>query len=146
HGLLDLGHAQGDALVHGRAARIDVEHVDAVDDVVDLVLLGDPGGGEQDQGVVGEGDDGDAVVGLELADGGPGGVLDALEAALAGAVFLVHRAADVQHQGQVQPHRFTRAAAAGDQFEEGVTGHGLSGDRDAVAVQHALEVDTGFHG
>ncbi len=50
-------------------------------------------GGSSDQGVVREGDDGQGVVGLELLDGGDGRVLDALEAADAGAVFLVHGAA-----------------------------------------------------
>ena len=85
------------------------------------------------------------VVGLELLDGGDGGVLDALEPADAGAVFLVHRAADVEHQGQVEAQRPGGTAAGGDELDQRVAGGGLAGDRDAAAVHHAFDVDLGRH-
>src|SRR5262249_12907116 len=52
--LLDLVHAQLDALVHRRAARINVVHIDLVDCLVDLGFVGDRRGGEEHQGVVGK--------------------------------------------------------------------------------------------
>ena len=86
------------------------------------------------------------VVGLELVDGATGGVLDAFEAADAGAVLLVHGAGDVEHQGQVEAQRLAGAAlAGGDQLDQRVAGGGLAGDRDAVAVHHAFDVDLGRH-
>src|SRR5262249_2564634 len=97
--LLDLPDAHVDAFVHRGPARIDVEHVDAVDRVLDLLLLGDFGRGQDHLAVVGEGDDGEAVVGLEFLDGGQGRVLDAFQPADPGAVFLVHGSANVQNQG-----------------------------------------------
>ena len=93
--------------------------------------------------VVGEGDDGEGVVGLELLDGGEGGLLDAAQAADAGAVFLVHRAADVEDQGEVEGERLAGAAAGRDELDERVAGGGLARDRDAAAVHHALDVDLG---
>src|SRR5205823_5976951 len=47
---LDLVEGQAHAVVHGRAARIDVEHVDLVDDFLDLGFLGDGRGGQQHEG------------------------------------------------------------------------------------------------
>src|SRR5262249_57002068 len=108
--LLDLLHAVEDALVHGRAARVDVEHVDAVDDVLNPGPVRQRGDGQDDLVVVGEGDNGDRVGGLELGQGGDGGLLDALEAADAGAVFLVHGAGDVQDQGEVDAESAAAAA------------------------------------
>ena len=95
--------------VHRGPARIDVEQVDGPDDLFDARPLGDAGGGQDHLGVVGEGDDGERVFGFELVDGAEGGVLDAFEAADAGAVFLVHRAADVEDQGEVQGQRLAGA-------------------------------------
>ena len=43
--LLDFAHAEADALVHRRAARIDFEHVDLLDDILDLVFVGELVGG-----------------------------------------------------------------------------------------------------
>ena len=51
--------------------------------------------------------------GLSLLDGGDGGLLDALEAADAGAVFLVHGAADVEDQGEVEGERLAAPPPAG---------------------------------
>ena len=100
--------------------------------------------GQDDLGVVREGDDGQGVVGLELLDGGDGGLLDAFEAADAGAVFLVHRAADVEHEGEVEAQRLAGAAAGGDELDERIAGGGLALHRDAAAVHHAFDVNLGL--
>ena len=144
HRLLDRVHAVLDAFVHRGAARIDVEHVDGVDGGLDFFLLGDLDGFEDGLGVVGEGDDGDAVFGLELGDGFLHGVLDALESADAGAVFLIHGAADVDDQGQVKPHA-SHSIARRDQLEQGVAGGALALDRNGTAVHHSFDVNLGRH-
>ncbi len=76
-----------------------------------------------------------------------GGVLDALEPGDAGAVFLVHRAGDVEDQGEVQAHRHADAGAqAGrDQLDQGIAGRRLAGHGNAVAVHHAFDMELGRH-
>ena len=86
----------------------------------------------------------DGVVGLELVDGGDGGVLDALEPADAGAVLLVHRAADIEDQGQIEIERLAGAGAGGDELDERVAGRRLARDGDAAAVHHAFDVNLGL--
>ena len=61
-----------------------------------------------------EGNDGEAVVRLQLLDGRHRGVLNAFQSADARAVFFVHGTAHVEHQGQIQAQWLARAVAAGD--------------------------------
>src|SRR6185437_174416 len=129
--LLDRADGQLDALIHRGAARINVEHIDLADDIFDL-------------GLVGESDDGDGIVALELLDGSDGGVLNAFETTDAGAVLLVHRTADVEYQGQVEVKWFAGTGTGGDELDEGVTGRRLARHGDAAAVHHALNVNLGL--
>ena len=100
--LLHFRDAKPNAFVHRRPAGIDVEHVDSLDHVFDLGLVGQAGAGQHGQGVVRESDDRERVVRSQLGDGVRGGLLDSLEPADAGAVFFIHGAAHVEHQGQIQ--------------------------------------------
>src|SRR5262249_41493673 len=134
------------ALVHGRPAGIEVERVDAADDLFNPVPLGDGGGRQEYAGAVGEADDGQGVLRPQSLQGADGRLLDALEPTDAGAVLLVPGPRHAEGQSQVQAQRPGGARrAAGDQLEQGVTGRGLAGDGDAAAVHHALEVDAGGH-
>ncbi len=142
--LLDFGHAQLDTLVHGRAAWIDVETVDAADDVLDLGLFRQRRGGQHDLTVVGERDDRQRVLRLEFLESGVGGLLDPVQPGDARAVFLVHRAGNVEDQRQVERQRLGSPAARRDQLDQSVTGGGFAADRDTAAVHHSLDVDLGL--
>ena len=66
-----------------------------------------------------------------------------LESADAGAVFLVHGAADVQDQGEVDGQG-TCTSAGRDELDQRVAGGGFAGHRDAAAVHHPLDVNLGL--
>src|SRR5262249_31091420 len=110
-----------------------------------LVLLGKRRGRQDDLTVVSEGDESERVIWLELVDGGKRGLLNALEPTDAGAVLLVHGAAHVQYQRQVQAQRLGGAVGTWDQFDEGIAGSGVACDRDAAAVHHAFDMNLGRH-
>ena len=79
--LLDLVHGQLDALVHGGAARIDVEHVDLVDDVLDLGLVGNAAWAAGCTWALwAKATMARVSSGLSVLDGGVGGFLNALRA------------------------------------------------------------------
>jgi len=77
---------------------------------------------------MGEGNNAEGVFGFELLNGGLGGLLDARQSAFAGAVFFIHRAADVKDEGEVEAHRLRCALPGGNEFDQGIAGSGVTGD------------------
>ena len=118
-----------------------------LDDVLDLVALADSWvEGSSTWALWAKATMARVSSGLSLAMAAMAASCIALEPADAGAVFLVHRAADVEHQGQVQAQRLAAGPSPlGISLIEGVAGGRFAGDGDAAAVHHAFDVNLGRH-